>query len=186
MRALLAVVLATGALVTPAASEEKKAEPKLAALAGVWGVASTSGHGKVVVAKGNKDEFGRPLWGDSTFTVTDDKLVTVGEPVVLPSAQPDVGLYFAIYAGTEFRLKPGQGKGKGPAEIDLVVRKGVVLKGIYELNGDELKLCFVNWMYCTDKDDAKMAKAADAIARPTTFETKDGEYASYVLKRMKK
>jgi uncharacterized protein (TIGR03067 family) len=186
MRALLAVALAAGVLTAPAASEEKKVDPKPVELSGVWGVVSTAGHGKVVVAEGNKDEFGRPLWADSRFTISGDKLVTIGEPVVLPSAQANVGLYFAIYAGTEFRLKPGKAKDKGPAEIDLVVRKGVVLKGIYELNGDELKLCFVNWMYCTDEDEAKMAKAADAIARPSGFGTKNGQYVSYVLKRIKK
>ena len=44
-----------------------KADPKLTAQARVWGVASTARYGEVVSAKGNKNEFGRPLCGDATF-----------------------------------------------------------------------------------------------------------------------
>jgi uncharacterized protein (TIGR03067 family) len=188
MRVLLAVGVSFFVLAATAAAEDRpKADKELARLAGTWKVVSTSGHGKTVKAEGSTAHGGTPLWEDTSFTIAADKLTTKEEPVVLPEAKPAVGLYFAINKDTrEYRLKAAKGKEKGPAAIDLVVGKGVVLKGIYELKGDELKLCVVNWLALKGDDDHDTAKAADGKARPTDFKTKaGGEYVSYVLKRVK-
>lgn len=186
MRELFAVMAAFVMASAPCWSEEKpKLDPRIAELAGSWKIVSTSGNGKVVTAAGNKDEFGRLLWNDSRFTITGDQLKTTNEPVVLPNPRADVGLFFAIYAGTEFRLKMVKAEGKGPREIDLTLKNGVVLKGIYELKGDDLKLCLVNWLSLPSDDDKKMKEAADAIVRPTVFHSNDALSVCYVLKREK-
>lgn len=188
MRLLLAALSALALAIPTLAQDKPKLDPEVAKLAGVWKVASTSGHGKTVTARGNTDEFGKPLWGNTTFTIDGDRLTTFAEPVVLPDADPKVGLYFAIYGESKFRVRARPAKEKQPAEIDLVMGKNdnVILKGIYELNGDELKLCVTNWLYCSDKDEEKMAKNAKELARPTSFESKGGEYVFYVLTREKK
>jgi uncharacterized protein (TIGR03067 family) len=186
MRIATAAVFASCVLAAALAARQTPEDDKdLAKLAGTWKVVSTGGHGKVVKADGNTAHGGAPLWSGTTFTIKGDKLTTKEEPVVLPEAKPEAGLYFAVYQHTkDYRLKTAKGKEKGPAAIDLVVGKGVVLKGIYELKGDELKLCAVNWLALAGEDDQAKAKSADGKARPGDFKTKaGGEYVSFVLKR---
>src|SRR5262245_19575509 len=99
-------------------------------------------------------------------------MTTRKEPVVLPRTP---GFRFAIQQEPgSYRLRVGKAAGGGPAPIDLIVRKVVVLKGVYALSGDELKLCVVNRLACEDRDDRAMAKAADGKGRPAGFETKAG------------
>jgi uncharacterized protein (TIGR03067 family) len=68
----------------------------------------------------------------------------------------------------EVKLDPS----KKPAWIDMTpAREKITIKGIYELDGDALKLCW----------------AQEGKERPTTFESKEGTpTALFVLKREKK
>ncbi|HEX3147167.1 MAG TPA: TIGR03067 domain-containing protein [Gemmataceae bacterium] len=59
---------------------------------------------------------------------------------------------------------------KKPAQIDLTDKANKTMPGIYELNGDELKICF-----------------AESETRPTEFASpKDSKQVLIVLKRIKK
>jgi uncharacterized protein (TIGR03067 family) len=67
----------------------------------------------------------------------------------------------------EYSLNPS----KKPAEIRIKPKNEPAGEGIYELNGDTLKICIVR----------------DGRKRPTTFESKDGNEAILmILKREKK
>src|SRR5262249_27315784 len=87
----------------------------------------------------------------------------------------------------KYRLQLVKARGVGPRPIDLIVGKDVVLKGIYELKGDDLRLCVVNRLYCQDKDGRLVARKAAGAERPTAFTTRDGgKTVCFVLKRVKK
>lgn len=184
MRTLAPVALLFA--LAPAFSQDQP-DGGLATLAGEWKVAATTGHGRTVVAANSNDEFGQPLWAQTRFTFKGDTLRTVQEPVVLFPGMPDVGLLFAINTDErDYRLRLPKPTGNGRAPIDLIVRKAVVLKGIYELKDDTLKLCVVNWLACTHTDEQRMIEEADSKPRPIEFASKDGNTVSYVLKRVKK
>jgi uncharacterized protein (TIGR03067 family) len=66
----------------------------------------------------------------------------------------------------EYKLDPTA----KPKRIDVIVEDGKIARGIYQLEGDTLKLCF-------DKDAGG--------ERPTKFATDDTTYGLIVLKRKK-
>ncbi len=166
------------------AADESKPTDDLTQLKGVWRVVSTSGHGTTITAEGQTGHDGQPLWGETSFTFAGDQLKTTQEPVVLPKINPAAGFIFAIrYEPASYRVKITSPE-EGPAQIDLTTPEGMVLKGIYELKGDSLKLALVNWLACDGANDAAKAAAADAKERPAKFTPPaDGQYVFYVLQR---
>ena len=187
---LIAAVLLASSGVT---QEKPKVEKELTKLAGVWEVISTSGHGQVRVHAEQVGHDGQPL-GIPIFTVTEDRLTTDQEQLVFPEPlnefPPGSGskVMFGRAGGTvNYRLRLANAKDGQPSAIDLIVGEDVVLKGIYELKGDDLKLCVVNRLYCQDNDGRLVAKKAAGTARPTDFATKDGGKTVYfLLKRVQK
>ena len=113
-----------------------QAKKALDALQGTWKIESVQVGGKQLPAE---------LIAKKTLTIKGDQFI--------PTEQPeDVATV---------KLDPS----KKPAEIDITERSKKVSLGIYEQNGDTLKLCF-------------------GEARPKTFESPEGSKSVYmVLKR---
>src|SRR5262245_9984053 len=162
-----------------AAQEKPTVDDELSKLAGTWEVVSTMGHGEVRVHAEQVGHDGRPL-GIPIYTVAGDLLTTENEQLVF--AEP-LSIFTPtgsriIFGRTNekvmYRLRSAKAKEGQPSAIDLVVGEDIVLKGIYELKGDDLKLCVVNRLYCQDKDGRPLAKKAADTDRPTEFAAKDG------------
>lgn len=68
--------------------------------------------------------------------------------------------------------------GKEPREIDIVLGPGRIVRGIYRLNGDELKLCTGNFQGGTDQQGHLVAQTGQ---RPTAFDSRQGSLV--ILKR---
>jgi uncharacterized protein (TIGR03067 family) len=188
MLCVIAVVLLAG---RGAAQEKPKVAEELARLAGVWEVVSTTGHGQARVHADQVGHDGQPL-GIPVFTIAGDVLTTENEWLVFPEPLLEFPsgskVMFGRAGGTvTYRLRPAKAAGAGPSAIDLVVGEDVVLKGIYELKGDDLKLCIVNRLYCQDKDGRPLAQKAAGTKRPTTFTARDGgTTVLFLLKRVQK
>lgn len=101
----------------------------------------------------------------------------------------DVGMDTAEIKGTRltFRLKDREvasfkitiRPAKKPKHMDWIKdKKSIPLPCIYELKGDELKICFPML-------PVKGAKVKLEIKRPEKFETKDGPFGLIVMKRQK-
>jgi uncharacterized protein (TIGR03067 family) len=138
---LLTVVLVVAAPAPP--EKEKKDEEKIQ---GTWVVVSAEEGGRVDADKAK-----------------DVKLVFDGETVIVKDPRRD--------EKAKIKLDPA----KKPKTIDITPEeKGApakVIQGIYELNGDELKLCFTK----------------EGGTRPTEFASKPGgDVSLIVLKREKK
>ena len=114
MRSSLASVLAGALLSSYALADDNKDVEKLA---GDWAVVTTDHHGRKVT----EDERSRPI-----VTFKDNQMTVLRNGDIRP--------------GT-FKIDPN----KTPAQIDVTLGygpdKGKTFEGIYQLDGDQLKLC---------------------------------------------
>lgn len=154
--------------------QEVPQDEQLAQLAGVWKIVSAGGQGKL-------EEGGS--FKNSVFSIEGNRLTIEKEPVVFKVKGYETE--FVIQQDpTNYQLKVA--KAARPT-MDWITPKGMVLKGIYELRGDELKVCLVNWITCLDKDGQSAAEIAEDKARPGDFTTKAGDdRVLYILKRVRR
>lgn len=153
MRVALVILLCAFGLVfsggtATRAGDKADAEKELKKFQGVWTIESLESGGKKIPAEAMKG---------MTLTYEGDKYtVKNGKDVIQVGAQ---------------KLDPS----KSPKTLDGTITegfgKGAVMPGIYEIDGDTLKVCF-------DEEGKK---------RPTEFKTADGSKTTLVVyKRMKK
>jgi uncharacterized protein (TIGR03067 family) len=145
MRVLLAGLIATGLAVAAFAADDDAVKKEKEALKGKWTIVSVERDGKAV-----------DMWKDGVRLVE-------GDNYTLTTKDGD------SFKGT-FTVDPA----KVPKAIDFSPTggqyKGKTLRGIYEIDGDMLKICFAE----PDKD------------RPTEFTSKSGSGWTFAIHKKQK